>query len=258
MHFSKYQGSGNDFIVIDDRECRFPVRDSQYIQRLCLRSLGIGADGLIVLQHSSSADFRMRIFNADGKEAAMCGNGLRCLVLYLRDLGFTQEVFAIETEKGVLSCTFKEGKIVTIFPNPKIVHWGLELAGIPLELFVVDTGVPHAVAFIKDVKNAPLKELGPAVRFHPYFAPAGVNVNLVELTPGGVLAIRTYERGVEAETLSCGTGMAAAGLVFSRLFSPSRQIRLRPQSQDLIEIEVQEEEIALSGPAAFVFRGEIP
>ena len=261
LSFSKYQGAGNDFIIIDDRSCRFPVDDRELIKRLCFRNLGIGADGLILLQHSSCAEFRMRIFNADGKEAPMCRNGLRCLVRYLKDLGFKAEKFHIETEAEVLECSYQGGKVSVNFPPPKVLHWGISLqeGGVSEEIFVVDTGVPHAVVFIEDLEECFVEKLGRELRFHPKFSPHGVNVNFVKIASDGTARIRTYERGVEGETLACGTGATAAAFVLFQQKGQGGSIRIMPKSGESLEFLAENplKKIEMRGKAEFVFEGRI-
>ena len=261
LSFSKYQGAGNDFIVIDDRSCRFPVEDKELIERLCFRNLGIGADGLVLLQPSSFADFRMRVFNADGMEASMCGNGLRCLIVYLKDLGFKEETFHIETEAEVLKCSYLGGKVSVEFSTPKVLHWGtfLQEGSVLEELFVVDTGVPHAVIFVEDLEECLVEKWGREIRSHPKFAPHGVNVNFVKVSSDGTARIRTYERGIEGETLACGTGAAAAAFVLSQKEGQGMPIRVMPKSGEGLEFSIKgaSKRIEMQGRAEFVFEGRI-
>jgi len=177
----------------------------------CQRQRGIGADGLILLCASSVADYKMRIFNADGSEAAMCGNGIRCLVDFIQKHETASSCLKIETQYGVLTCRQSGEDIAVNLGVPKILHWPLELQ--EREVFVVDTGVPHAVLFVNDLDAMNVAEVGSQVRFSSLFVPHGVNVNFVSLHDEGKIAVRTYERGVEAETLACGTGTAAAAYV---------------------------------------------
>jgi diaminopimelate epimerase len=260
--FSKYQGSGNDFIVIDDRSASFPLHNQQLIRFLCARNWGIGADGLILLQTSSIADYRMRIFNPDGLEADLCGNGLRCLILYLKDLGFKEEEFRIETQKATLSCGMLGTIIRTQLPIPRVLHWGIALGEeVSYEVFVVDIGVPHAVIFVEDLEEYPVEILGKWIRLHPRFAPDGVNVNFVKVASDGSLRIRTYERGIEGETLSCGTGAAAAALVSFQKKVQSSPLRVMTKSGECLEFSIEEslegKRIEMQGKAAFVFEGRI-
>lgn len=260
--FSKYQGSGNDFIIIDDRSGSFPLQNQELIRFLCTRNWGIGADGLILLQSSSVADFRMRIFNSDGMEADLCGNGLRCLALYLRHLGFKDDRFQIETQKAVLCSTIDGATIRIELPPPKVLHWGIIIGEeVSHEVFVVHTGVPHAVVFVEELEDYPVEVIGRWIRSHPRFAPDGVNVNFVKAASDGSLRIRTYERGVEGETLSCGTGAAAAALVsFQKKDLPS-PLRVMTKSGECLEFSIDEslngKRIEMQGKAAFVFEGRI-
>jgi diaminopimelate epimerase len=206
--FSKYQGAGNDFVLMDFSRSVPPDDLSEFARRLCHRQLGIGADGLLLLLPSSVADYRMRIFNADGSEPSMCGNGIRCLVDFIQKHKNGAAEVLIETPSGVLRCRRIGEEISVNLGVPAVMHWPIEL---PQGMaFVVDTGVPHAVLFVDALDQIAVEEEGRKVRFH--FEPHGVNVNFVFMKEGKI-AIRTYERGVEGETLACGTGAAAAAFV---------------------------------------------
>jgi len=261
LSFSKYHGGGNDFILIDDRSLAFLCDDASFIRQLCSRRFGIGADGLVLLQPSQVADFRFRIFNADGSEASLCGNGLACMVSYLRDLGFAKETFAIETEKEVLTCALVGTKVSIRLPSPKVLYWGLcleELEG--LECFVLDTGVPHLVFFVEDLEDYPIEGMGRCLRHHSLFLPfGGVNVNFVKMGIDGAIRIRTYERGVEGETYSCGTGAAAAAIVVDQKNAQPSPLRVIPRSGESLEFFLKEsaagKEVTLLASASFVFEG---
>jgi diaminopimelate epimerase len=259
LSFFKYQGSGNDFILIDDRSCFFPIQDEKMIRFLCSRNFGVGADGLILLQESTIAQFRMRIFNSDGLEADFCGNGLRCLILYLKDLGYQQDSFLIETQQTIIPCSIQGNKTTAELPHPKVLHWGVKVGD--HEAYVVNTGVPHAVAFVEDLEEVPVSVLAPPIRFHPRFGPEGVNVNFVKVGADGTLRMRTYERGIEGETLSCGSGAAAAALVASQKENLPLPIRVMTKSGDTLEFSIKElpegKKIEMQGSACFVFEGRI-
>jgi len=262
LSFLKYQGSGNDFILIDDRSNFFPLENRRVIQFLCSRNWGVGADGLILLQTSNLAHFRMRIFNSDGLEADLCGNGLRCLVLYLRDLGFKEEVLNIETERSVVSCCTQGENIHVKLPPPKVLYWGVRIGEeTSYEVFVVNTGVPHAIVFVEDLEEFPVDVIGPWIRFHPHFSSEGVNVNFVKVGVDKSLRIRTYERGVEGETLACGTGAAAAALVAFQKEPMPPLIRVITKSGESLEFTIEEssegKQIEMQGKASFVFEGRI-
>ncbi len=261
MFFSKYQAAGNDFIIIDDRSGSFPLENKSFIEDLCSRKFGIGADGLVLLQNSSSADFRMRIFNLDGLEASMCGNALRCIALYLNSLGFFKDSFLIEAESGVFSCQVIENKVSVQFPIPKILHRKVVLDGVFAgEIDVVDSGVPHAVIFVEDLDAVLVEELGRAIRIHPFFAPEGVNVNFIQENSPASFRIRTYERGVEGETLACGTGAVAAAFVFFQQNRSFGSLEIIPLSGESLICSMSSplvNGIEITGPASFVFKGEI-
>lgn len=263
LSFSKYQGAGNDFILIDDRSLRFPADDSSLIQKLCSLRFGIGADGIVLLRSSTLADFRMRIYNLDGTEASFCGNGLRCLALYIEHLGLKGNAFSVETESFVVPCTVFRDKVSIKLPFPKTLCWGGKFEGdlAPYEFFVVDSGVPHAVIFVEDLETYPVQELGKAIRFHSVWAPSGVNVNFIKVMPDGAVRIRTYERGVEGETLSCGSGAAAAAFVVSQQKGSFKPLRVTPKSGEHFEFSFQQTSLGrhllMQGPASLVFEGKM-
>jgi diaminopimelate epimerase len=211
ISFRKYHGAGNDFILVDFR--RFPPQFdiSSFARCVCDRRLGIGADGLILLCTSQVADYKMRIFNADGSEPSMCGNGIRCLFDFIQKRENHVSELKIETLHGILKCRYCEDQIAVNLGIPRILHWPIELPQGPA--FVINTGVPHAVLFEDDLDDKNIAEEGAKIRFHPQFAPIGVNVNFVSIKSERQISLRTYERGVEGETLACGTGAAAAAYV---------------------------------------------
>lgn len=253
--FVKYHGAGNDFLLFDDRAATFPVEEPQLIRLLCHRRHGVGADGVILLQNSSRADFRMRIFNADGGEPSMCGNGIRCLVHFLSSLGIKQESYSIETMHAEHLCRLcTDGRVSVSMGAPRILHQGLSVLGCSVD--VIDTGVPHAVLFVSDLQGVDVEGMGRAIRTHPLFQPEGVNVNFALVSSKEEVRLRTYERGVEAETLACGTGTAAVAVAAISRFGCQSPLRLLPLSEEPIEIR-WEEEIEMIGPATAVFQGTL-
>ena len=257
--FSKYQGAGNDFIIIDDRTCFFPI-DQQLISHLCHRMYGIGGDGLILLQISDIADFRMRIFNSDGVEAAMCGNGLRCLGHYLQEQMLCRGVFSIETGAGIMQIDSQGAHVATHFQkiSASLRHYTLH----GFCVFVVDTGVPHGVIFVDDVQGVDVPIFGKAVRSDPLFAPFGINVSFVEKVDKKTLKIRTYERGVEKETLACGTAAVAAGLVLFLQKKWEGSLTIFPTSLEKMTLCFSMDKdckpfAILRGPSCRVFSGSI-
>ena len=214
--FMKMSGSGNDFIVIDHREPFLEenhLRD--FIRKACRRRISVGADGLILIERSQKADFKWRYFNADGGEAEMCGNGGRCAARFAYLKGIAGPSLKFETFVGILSAQVKGKKVKLEMTKP----FGLKLDETLLiegekQIFSsINTGVPHAVLFVEDLEELDIVRMGRAIRYHSHFTPSGTNANFVRLEKGSQLFIRTYERGVEDETLACGTGVVASALV---------------------------------------------
>lgn len=247
--FAKYHGAGNDFIIIDDRRLTFSIEPA-LIQKLCSRRLGIGADGLLLLQPSEIGDFRMRIFNADGGEPAMCGNGIRCMAHFIHQLGETRPGYDIDVYGKLYRCTI-EGNFVSVdMGNISWIH-----KEYPFEehvLCTLDTGVPHAVVFVSDLASVDVRNCGRAIRTH--FQPDGVNVNFAMRTHEKI-HVRTYERGVEDETLACGTGAVAVAAAAKEMFKLSSRVIIMPASQEELVVEIINGQARMSGPVTFVFGG---
>src|SRR3569832_1684792 len=176
--FAKYHGAGNDFIIIDDEKLKFPSADADYIAHLCQHRLGVGADGDVLLQSSEKADFRMRIFNADGREAAQCGNGLRCLVDFIRQSKRVLSPLSIETEGRVVACCWEGDQIVVDLGT---AEWLFKHTVDSYPLQVINTGVPHAVAFVENLEMPDFKSIASKLRHNAIFAPEGTNVNFAWL-----------------------------------------------------------------------------
>lgn len=251
ISFCKYQGAGNDFILMDDRWglLDFSVQD---IANMCHRRFGIGADGLILLQTSQIADFRLRIFNADGSEAEMCGNGVRCLAAFIRRRGlWAKASFSLETMHRRLHVSYKD-ELIEVEMGPPIAIEKYD------DLIALDTGVPHAILFAK-VSTINLAEKGPSIRYDKRFAPRGTNVNFVEQTGPQALMIRTYERGVEGETLACGTGCTAAALAAHLVLEMPSPIVVHTASGEHLTISFNHDlhDVRMAGKATFVFEGTI-
>lgn len=261
--FSKYSGCGNDFILIDNRNNLFPSHHVSLISRLCRRPDGIGADGVILIETSHIADVKMRIFNSDGKEAEMCGNGLRCIMKFLHELGITKSKLDIETMERKLHIESFGDQVKASMGSPKDIKQNISLMIQNKEVIVhyLDTGVPHAIHFVENIEDAPVVELGSKIRFHSFFQPKGANANFVQITGPTSLTIRTYERGVEAETLACGTGATAAALMAhldKGLVSPI-EVKTKSGQNLTISFSVDEKKqftnVMQSGPATFHFKG---
>lgn len=262
MEFSKYSGCGNDFILIDNRSHSFPAADPALIQKLCARCTGIGADGLILLENSLKHDFRMRIFNADGIEAEMCGNGIRCLMKFIQEKGFPKTECTIETYLRPLRVSLQGEDVCVEMGKPFDFMWNLELE-IDQRTFLVhhlNTGVPHLVLFCDSLEEFDLKALGPKFRHHPKFLPQGTNFNVAQLMPDGQLRNRTFERGVEEETLACGTGCTAAAIAAHYVLKIPAPVQVRTRSEELLQIDLKLEndqihEVRMTGPAVKTFEG---
>lgn len=262
MDFSKYSGCGNDFIIIDNRSEFFPVKRSDYIRKLCERRTGIGADGVILLENSLHSDFRMRIFNADGHEAEMCGNGIRCLMKFIRERGFTSENYVIETYLRPLAVRLVDDLVTVDMGEPFDFRRDISLTveGKTYSVHYLNTGVPHLIHFTDLAEEFPLEILGPKFRFHPLFSPQGANFSVVRMLPSGGVTIRTFERGVEAETLACGTGCAAAAVTAHLIHGVSAPVKVRTRSQEdlLFDFSVSEgkvQNLTMTGPAEKIFSG---
>ncbi|MBF0122010.1 MAG: diaminopimelate epimerase [Candidatus Omnitrophica bacterium] len=211
--FFKMQGAGNDFVVIDD----IPGLDLiDFARKACDRHMGIGADGILVLESSKKADYRMRIINSDGSEAEMCGNGARCMAVYIaRKFAVVPEVFTLETIAGMIHASVNDEMASVQLSEPKDYRPNIEIKFGDQKLIghFINTGVPHAIIFVQGLAECDVNGLGRMIRNHHVFAPKGTNVNFVEKVRDGIMALRTYERGVEAETMACGTGSVASALV---------------------------------------------
>lgn len=261
--FAKYSGCGNDFILIDNRHAAL-LPSANMIRRLCHRQQGIGADGIVLLEcsHRPHTDYRMRIFNADGSEAEMCGNGLRCLAQHIRWIEKRHDPFFIETMHACMKVSFHHHAVTIALPPP--TAFSVETIVInhtELLLHSLNTGVPHAVCFTDQQQESSLFALAPLIRKHPCF-PQGTNVNVAILLPNHTLSVRTYERGVEGETLACGTGAVATALAASTAFHLSSPITVQTRSGDHLHINFskqgsQFQQVTLTGPAMKIFEGQI-
>ena len=265
LKFTKMNGAGNDFILLDNRDTSI-VLSGEQIAALCDRHRGIGADGLLAVEPAQQgADYRMRYYNADGGEAEMCGNGARCFARFVRRLeGGQPERITFETIAGVIAATFHGDHVRIQLSEPFDLCLGqeLEICGETKTVHSVNTGVPHAVVIVDDLADVEIRRDGSAVRYHTHFAPAGTNANFMKVTGPDSIAIRTYERGVEDETLACGTGMVANAIIHNQLSNTPAPIKVRVAGGDDLIVDFEREgdgykNVTLTGPADFVFEGEI-
>ena len=264
--FTKLQGNGNDFVLIDEHD-RVAVADPlkpSFAVECCHRNFGIGGDGVLFLSQSDHADLRMRLFQPDGSEAEMCGNGIRCLAKYAWDSGMVGRSFDVETLAGIIPLKVRGiggdfwARVdmgVPCFDRPGIPAVGEgEFLMEPLEGFqvsAVNTGVPHAVIFVDDLLDLPIDEVAPFIRHSPLF-PEGANVNFVLV--GEVFQVRTFERGVEGETLSCGTGSVASAAVARKMGMVDDEVFVETRGGPLL-ITFEGDEAYMDGPASTVYSG---
>ncbi|MCX7818947.1 MAG: diaminopimelate epimerase [Kiritimatiellae bacterium] len=265
--FVKMHGAANDFILVDDRAETFPASDRAWIAALCDRRRGVGAEGVILIRRSATAHLRMRFFNPDGGEVEMCGNGARCLARLAFELGIAPSEMRIETLAGELHAEVLEGgeqvRLHMTRPSGWALRQHIAVRDRWFEYHFVNTGVPHVVIEVEDLDRADVAALGRAIRYHERFQPAGTNVNFVAPTGPTSLRLRTYERGVEAETLACGTGIVAAALCLARTGRVTLPATVVPASGDSLTVDAtwcadgSAENVTLTGPAVRVFEGVV-
>ncbi|HKP93944.1 MAG TPA: diaminopimelate epimerase [Chthoniobacterales bacterium] len=264
LRFTKMNGAGNDFVLIDNR-LGDVVLTRQQIARICDRHRGVGADGILLLERAANgADFRMRYYNADGGEAEMCGNGARCFARYADRVAGPREELSFETPAGVIGAAL-EGELVRLqMSEPKDLRLGLTipLTDRQVAAHFVNSGVPHVVVPVDDLETADVRGLGSAIRRHEMFAPKGANVNFLKERGERRIAIRTYERGVEDETLACGTGVVASALIFAATKKTDGPISVLVRGGNELEVAFQKDgdqfrNVTLTGPADFVFEGTL-
>jgi len=263
LHFTKMNGAGNDFVMLDNRDLSRRL-DKAAIARLCDRHRGVGADGLIAVEPAQNgADFRMRYYNADGGEAEMCGNGARCFARFASRIAGKNGTITFETQAGVIGAHLLGDEVQLAMSAPHSLAPGTDLnvGNETLTVHFLNTGVPHAIVFVEDLENTDIVRLGAGLRYHAHFAPKGTNANFIAKLPDGSVAIRTYERGVENETLACGTGVTAAALIFGRLTGAASPVRVKVRGGDTLKVGFENDgegwkNVTLTGPADFVFEGE--
>ncbi len=263
--FCKMSGCGNDFIIIDNRSGAWDgIKNPGFVKAVCREKLSVGADGLIFIEKSDLSDFKWRFFNSDGSEAEMCGNGARCAARFACLNAIAGSSLSFETLAGIIHAEVNGAIVKTQLSSPRNLQMNLELAvdGVHLTVHSINTGVPHAVLFVDDLEGVPIKELGAKIRFHSHFQPAGTNVNFISIGADGSISIRTYERGVEDETLACGTGSVAAALVCIAMGRAASPALVKTRGGDMLKVyaEPQEPPFAeayLEGGASLIYTGEI-
>jgi diaminopimelate epimerase len=263
--FWKISGSGNDFILIDQRN---PIIDPQemkdFVAKVCRRGLSVGADGVIVIEPSTKADYKWHYYNADGGEVEMCGNGSRCVARFAYLNKIAPAKHTIETLAGIVQAEVIGDRVQVRLPDPTDLRLNLkiDIDGKSYPGHFINTGVPHVVYFVEDVETIEPIRLGRATRHHPLFAPRGTNANFVSITDRRSLKIRTYERGVEDETLACGTGAIAAAIIATALGKAAPPVSLLTRGRIVLGVDFKEEggafkDILLEGDARVIYKGEL-
>lgn len=262
----KLSASGNDFIVFLNFEETISLDEAKILaKKLCRAKFSISADGFILLERPKdpSASFSWRFFNSDGSEAEMCGNGARCVARLVEELGFFKSPFYFETKVGLIYAEVRGKRVKVKMPSPKDLKLNLVIRT-DYDWFMahfVNTGVPHVVIFWEDIDSAPVEKLAPKIRYHEIFKPAGTNVNFVQLIEENkkYLKIRTYERGVEAETLACGTGASASAYISYKLGLVDKKVDVLTKGGEVLTIYIEDENdtLYLEGDTKFIFEGKI-
>ena len=265
--FTKMSGSGNDFIIIDNRES--VIENSakpDFVSKICVPKLSVGADGVIFIENSSTADFKWDFYNADGSSAEMCGNGGRCVAKYAYVRKIAHEKMSFETTAGIIVAEVKESYVRIKLTTPKGMQRNLDidLNGKTYQVDSLNTGVPHAIIYTSDVMDEDVFGIGRGIRSHPAFSPTGTNVCFVQKKDANKLRIRTYERGVEDETLACGTGVVASALLANRAGMVQPPVCVQTQGGETLTVDFKATnggesfgEVFLEGSAKFVFEGTI-
>jgi diaminopimelate epimerase len=264
LRFTKMNGAGNDFVMLDNRAGDIQL-DPKLIRLICDRHRGVGADGILLLEKAENgADFRMRYYNADGGEAEMCGNGARCFARFVDKVAGAREKISFETPAGVIGARL-HGDLVTLNmsdPTDLRLNVPLQIDGEDATVHYINSGVPHVVVPVSRVDVVHVRTRGEAIRRHKMFSPKGANVNFLQKSAAKKIAIRTYERGVEDETLACGTGVVASALIFAATEKVDGPISVLVRGGSELTVGFEREgekfrDVTLTGPAEFVFEGEI-
>jgi len=265
IDFYKMSGSGNDFIIIDNR--KRSVDDAglmNFVANVCRRKMSVGADGLILIENADAVDFKWRFFNSDGSVAEMCGNGARCAARFAYMKGIAGTEMSFETEAGIIHAKVAKDQVKIKMPDPADLKtdYALELENSTLSVSSVNTGVPHVVVEADNIDDIEVVKLGREIRFHDVFDPAGTNVNFVCLQNDDIVAIRTYERGVEDETLACGTGAIACAIVISYKKKIKSPVKVMTRSGGYLYIYYKVKQgifydIFLEGDARIIYKAQL-
>lgn len=263
--FTKMSGSGNDFVIIDNREGA--VADDiklDFVKKVCLLKDSVGADGVIFLENSDTADYKWDFYNNDGSSAEMCGNGGRCVARYAFEKGIAPQKHSFETIAGLIAAEVNGAVVKVKLTPPENLQQGLDVAfnGQNYNVDSVNTGVPHAIVFSENVEEEDVQDIGKNIRYHEVFAPSGTNVDIVEKKNGNSLKVRTYERGVEGETLACGTGAVASALIASKKFELQSPVQVETRGGEVLKVYIEPTNdplptVYLEGRTKIAFEGRI-
>lgn len=263
--FFKMSGSGNDFIIVDNRQAQIEKTAlPPFIAAICRRGLSVGSDGFILVEDTEGADFKWHFYNSDGSRAEMCGNGARCVSRFAYVTGIAGREMTFETDAGIVTATVTGDKVKIGVPDPSGLQMDetIETSNGDITLCRVNTGVPHAVIEVSALDQIDVVNLGKEIRNHTHFAPAGTNVNFISILGEGRIALRTYERGVEDETLACGTGAVATAQVAAEKYGVVSPVTVTPESGCDLTVYFEQEEGAISnvfleGDARIIYQAEL-
>ncbi len=267
LQFTKMVASGNDFIIVDNHNSMLYDAAhslSDIARMLCERKVSVGADGMLLIEPSKRGDFKMRVFNPDGSEVEMCGNGSRCVALYAVENNIAPKVMRIETRAGMIDAEVVGLRVKIKLTDPTAIKLNtkLKLGKRLYKLHLVNTGVPHVVYFVKDVDKVNVEGLGPKIRFHNRFKPQGTNVNFAKMLNSKEIKIRTYERGVEEETYACGTGAVASAIIANLIYGITPHIDVNTKSGEVLRVYFDKKKksfknVYLEGEAQVVYKGRL-
>lgn len=265
IRFFKMSGAGNDFIVIDNRLGIIdPDNCAGFVKKVCARGVSAGADGVILIQKSDKADFKWRFFNADGSEADMCGNGARCAARFAFLEGIAGERLSLETLAGIIHAEVLGHRVNLEMSRPHGMEIDvmLPIQGKDYPVSFINTGVPHVVKFVQELENYDIVRMGKEIRFHPHFQPAGTNANFIVARDRSHINIRTYERGVEDETLACGTGAVAAALIAAVKGFADSPVNMRTRGGSILTVYFERDgsefkNVYLEGEARVIYDGQL-
>jgi len=265
ISFSKLSGAGNDFIIIDNREHAIPENITEFVQKVCARRVSAGADGLLLVENSEIADFKMRYFNSDGSEVETCGNGARCIAkfAYLEKV-VNSDKMEFETRAGIYTALILENTVKLRMGNATglRLNFPIALTDKTYTISFVNSGVPHAVFFVDDLENTEVFRMGRETRYHKDFQPAGTNANFIKIRDRNSLDIRTYERGVEDETLACGTGCIASSIVAAAIGKADSPVAAYTRGGYILKIYFTltpdgAKDVYLEGDARVIYKGHL-